>query len=165
MSVRPTDSSGAGLTWRCDLELIFAPAPYFDEGIGDPTTGMPSSPHPLEAQESREHHVAFGRPHDKPVIDPSIRRPRGYRQGGVNGGLRITARIVQAPAMQSVLGAIARPSGATELTDDTLEAALKTLSHTLYHPWVPAGWAATGQRGGSAAESAVSTVYGWPTPR
>src|SRR3954451_5855431 len=49
-------------------------------------------------------------------------------------GLRITARMAQAPAMQAVLGAIARPSGASALNEDTFEQALKTVSHTLYHP-------------------------------
>ncbi len=33
-----------------------------------------------------------------------------------------------------MLGKIARPLGATSLDDETLETALNTLSHTLYHP-------------------------------
>jgi choline dehydrogenase-like flavoprotein len=48
-------------------------------------------------------------------------------------GLRITARIAESPALRDVIGEIARPLGATKLTDETLEA-LATCSHTLYHP-------------------------------
>jgi choline dehydrogenase-like flavoprotein len=49
-------------------------------------------------------------------------------------GLRMCARIAEAPAMKGMLGRIARPRNATELTEDTLELALQTCSQTLYHP-------------------------------
>jgi choline dehydrogenase-like flavoprotein len=49
-------------------------------------------------------------------------------------GLRITARIAESPTMRTILGGIARPAGARELNEETLEQALNTLSHTLYHP-------------------------------
>ncbi len=120
-----------------DLELIFAPAPFFDEGIGDPyhRHAVVMGPILLKPKSRGSITLRSADPHDKPVIDPQYLSDReGIDKAALMEGLRITARIVQAPAMQSVLGAIARPSGATELTDDTLETALKTLSHTLYHP-------------------------------
>ena len=49
-------------------------------------------------------------------------------------GLRITATIARAPALREVLGAIARPAGAFDTDDETLERALRTVSQTLYHP-------------------------------
>jgi choline dehydrogenase-like flavoprotein len=38
------------------------------------------------------------------------------------------------PTLKGVLGAVARPRGATALDESTLQEALNTCSHTLYHP-------------------------------
>jgi choline dehydrogenase len=120
-----------------DLELIFIPAPFFDEGIGDPYGG---------------HAVAFGpvllRPHsrgsitlrsrdpkDKPIIDPQyLTDDAGADRATLMEGLRICAKIAEAPALRGVIGTIARPVGADKLDDATLEEALNTLSQTAYHP-------------------------------
>jgi choline dehydrogenase-like flavoprotein len=120
-----------------DLELLFVPAPFFDEGIGDPYEG---------------HAVVFGpillRPHsrgtitlrsrdpkDKPIIDPHyLSDDAGADRAALMAGLRICARMAAAPALQDVLGTIARPLRAAKLDDHTLEEALNTCSHTLYHP-------------------------------
>ena len=48
--------------------------------------------------------------------------------------MRMCAEIAQSPALADVIGKIARPLNATTLDDETLERALKSLSHTLYHP-------------------------------
>ncbi|CKN86692.1 dehydrogenase FAD flavoprotein GMC oxidoreductase [Mycobacterium tuberculosis] len=52
-------------------------------------------------------------------------------------GLRICARIAQARPLRDLLGSIARPRNSTELDEATLELALATCSHTLYHPMGP----------------------------
>ena len=46
-----------------DLELIFAPAPYFDEGIGDPYSGhaVVMGPILLKPHSTGHHHVALVR--------------------------------------------------------------------------------------------------------
>jgi choline dehydrogenase-like flavoprotein len=44
------------------------------------------------------------------------------------------ATIAKSPALRGVVGKIARPLGATSLDDETLERALNSVSHTLYHP-------------------------------
>ena len=49
-------------------------------------------------------------------------------------GLRICAKIAESPALRGVIGTIAQPLRATKLDDHTLEEALNTCSHTLYHP-------------------------------
>jgi choline dehydrogenase-like flavoprotein len=49
-------------------------------------------------------------------------------------GLRICAEIARSPALTDLIGKVARPRGATGLGDETLERALNSLSHTLYHP-------------------------------
>ena len=63
-----------------DLELIFAPAPFFDEGLGDPTTGhaVVFGPDPARSRKSRgEITLRSADPHDKPVIDPRYLSDRG----------------------------------------------------------------------------------------
>lgn len=49
-------------------------------------------------------------------------------------GLRVTARIAAAPALREIVGRIARPPHAVRLDDETLERAIDTCAHTLYHP-------------------------------
>jgi choline dehydrogenase len=46
----------------------------------------------------------------------------------------MTATIAKSAALKDVIGKIARPLRATSLDDETLERALNTCSHTLYHP-------------------------------
>ncbi len=120
-----------------DLELVFAPAPYFDEGIGEPYPGhaVVMGPILLKPKSSGTITLASADPNVKPVIDPRyLSDGAGEDRAALMEGLRITARIAECPGMRSVIGGIARPTGARELTDETLERALNTLSHTLYHP-------------------------------
>lgn len=118
-----------------DLELIFAPAPFFDEGHGDPYPrhAVATGPILLKPKSRGSITLRSADPFDKPVIDPQYLSDPDDRDV-LLAGLRITARIVQSPAMRAVLGAIARPTGATELSEETLETALTSVSHTLYHP-------------------------------
>jgi choline dehydrogenase len=120
-----------------DLELIFAPAPFFDEGIGEPYPGhaVVMGPILLKPKSSGTISLASADPLVKPLIDPRyLSDDAGEDRAALMEGLRITARIAESPTMKAVLGGIARPAGARELTDETLEQALNTLSHTLYHP-------------------------------
>jgi choline dehydrogenase len=120
-----------------DLELIFAPAPFFDEAVGEPYSGhaVVMGPILLKPKSSGTISLASADPKDKPIIDPRyLSDDAGEDRAALMEGLRITARIGESPTMKAILGGIARPAGATELTDETLERALNTLSHTLYHP-------------------------------
>ncbi|GLE52752.1 GMC family oxidoreductase [Mycobacterium montefiorense] len=119
-----------------DLELIFAPAPYYDEALGEPEShGVVFGPI-LVAPESRgQITLRSADPHAKPVIEPRyLSDPGGVDRAAMMAGLRICARIAQVPALNSLLGPIARPRDCTELNEATLELALETCSHTLYHP-------------------------------
>ena len=58
----------------------------------------------------------------------------GADRAALMAGLRSCARIAGAPALRGVIDTIARPLGADKLDDATLEEALNTLSHTVYHP-------------------------------
>jgi choline dehydrogenase len=119
-----------------DIELIFAPAPFYDEALGEPPGhGVVFGP-VLVAPESRgQITLRSADPLAKPVIEPRyLADPGGVDRAAMMAGLRICARIAEAPAMKGLLGPIARPRDCTELNDDTLELALNTCSHTLYHP-------------------------------
>lgn len=120
-----------------DLELIFAPAPFFDEAIGDPYPGHAVVMGPILLK-PRSHGTITLRsadPADKPVIDPRYLTDRdGADRAALMSGLRICATIAKSTALSTVLGAVARPLDAQELDEETLERALNTVSHTLYHP-------------------------------
>lgn len=119
-----------------DLELIFAPAPFFDEGLGDPEGhAVVTGPILLTPRSRGTITLRSADPSAKPVIDPRyLTDPDGLDRAAMMSGLRITAKIAQAPALRDVLGSIARPSGALDVSEETLEEALNTCSHTLYHP-------------------------------
>ncbi|MGV0745559.1 GMC family oxidoreductase [Mycolicibacterium sp. XJ870] len=126
--------SSPQLEWP-DLELIFAPAPFFDEGIGDPYSGhaVVMGPILLKPNSRGTIRLRSGDPMDKPVIDPRYLTDPGDR-AALMTGLRMCATISQSRALKGVIGKIARPLDARELTEETLDKALNTISHTLYHP-------------------------------
>jgi choline dehydrogenase-like flavoprotein len=71
----------------------------------------------------------------KPIIDPAyLTDEAGADRAALMAGLRMCAAIARSPALADVIGEVARPLGATTLDDETLEKALNSLSHTLYHP-------------------------------
>ncbi len=120
-----------------DLELIFAPAPYFDEGIGDPYTAhaVVMGPILIKPKSAGTITLRSADPKDKPIIDPRyLTDEAGADRAALMAGLRMCATIAQSPALSEVIGKIARPLRATTLDDETLERALNSLSHTLYHP-------------------------------
>jgi choline dehydrogenase len=120
-----------------DLELIFAPAPFFDEGLGDPYEGhaVALGPVLLKPESRGSITLRSADPMAKPIIDPQyLSDDAGADRAALMAGLRMCARIAQSPALRDVLGKIARPLRATTLDDETLERALKSCSHTLYHP-------------------------------
>ncbi len=119
-----------------DLEILYAPAPFFDEGLGDPYGhAVVSGPVLLRPYSRGTISLASPDPAAKPIIDPQyLSDPDGKDRAAMMSGLRITAKIAQAPALKDVLGKVARPLGAHDTREETLEQALATCSHTLYHP-------------------------------
>ncbi len=119
-----------------DLELIFAPAPFYDEALAAPQGhGVVFGPI-LVAPESRgQITLRSADPHDKPVIEPRyLSDPGGVDRAAMMEGLRACARIAEAPPLKGMLGRLARPRDCIELNEETLELALTNCSHTLYHP-------------------------------
>ena len=120
-----------------DLELIFAPAPFFDEGIGDPYEGhaVVMGPILLKPQSRGTVSLRSADARDKPIMDPRyLSDDAGADRAALMAGLRMCATMARSPALKDLLGTIARPLGAEQLDERTLEEALNTLSHTLYHP-------------------------------
>lgn len=120
-----------------DLELIYVPAPFFEEGIGDPydkhavvLAAVLLKPHSTGTITLRS-----ANPTDKPIIDPRyLTDDAGADRRAMMAGLRICAKVAQSPPLRDTIGKIARPLNASALDDETLERALNSLSHTLYHP-------------------------------
>jgi choline dehydrogenase-like flavoprotein len=120
-----------------DIELIFAPAPFYDEGllVEPPGHGVVFGPILVAPKSRGQITLRSADPHDKPVIDPRyLSDPAGVDRAAMMEGLRVCARIAQAPSLKGLLGPIARPRECTELNDTTFELALNNVSHTLYHP-------------------------------
>ncbi|HUO38217.1 MAG TPA: GMC family oxidoreductase N-terminal domain-containing protein, partial [Mycobacterium sp.] len=119
-----------------DLELIFAPAPFFDEGLGNPSGhGVVMGPILLKPHSRGAITLRSADPTAKPIIDPRyLTDPDGLDRTAMMAGLRITAKIAHAPALKEILGKVVRPLGAGDTREENLEDALNTVSHTLYHP-------------------------------
>ncbi|OBI50560.1 glucose-methanol-choline oxidoreductase [Mycobacterium kyorinense] len=120
-----------------DLELIFAPAPFYDEGLlaAPPGHGVVFGPILVRPESRGQILLRSADPHAKPTIEPRyLSDPGGVDRAAMMAGLRICVQIAEAPALKGLLGPIARPRNATELNEATLEDALNTCSHTLYHP-------------------------------
>jgi choline dehydrogenase-like flavoprotein len=120
-----------------DLELIFAPAPFFDEGIGEPYDrhAVVMGPILVKPRSRGSIELRSADPLDKAIIDPQyLSDDAGADRAALISGLRMSATIARSPAMSGVLGKIARPVGATTLDDETFETAINACSQTLYHP-------------------------------
>lgn len=120
-----------------DLELVFMPAPAFDEGIGDPYPGHAVTFGPVLLRPDSRGTVRLRSrdPKHKPVIDPRYLSDVGSRdREALLAGLRICAKLVQTPALRRVLGRIARPLATSTFDDHALERAIDTCAQAIHHP-------------------------------
>ena len=130
--VPPQPARARAARHRADLR----PGAVLRRGAGAPAGhGVVFGPI-LVAPESRgQITLRSADPLAKPVIEPRyLSDPGGVDRAAMMAGLRMCARIAEAPALQGLLGPVARPRNCTELNEATLELALDTCSHTLYHP-------------------------------
>ncbi len=119
-----------------DLELVYAPAPFYYEGLLDPTEHGVILATVLLRPESRGRiALASADPTAKPVIDPRyLSDSDGVDRAAILSGLRTCARIAEAPALKAVLGDLIYPPKAPADLEAAIELALTGYSHTLYHP-------------------------------
>ncbi|MEU4311102.1 GMC family oxidoreductase N-terminal domain-containing protein [Nocardia sp. NPDC024068] len=119
-----------------DLELIFGPAPFFDEGIGvAPGHAVAVGPILLKPQSRGTVTLAAAAPGAKPLVNPNyLSDSEGADRAAVLEGLRIAHRIAGTGPLGSALGRFLQPKRELATLDETLEDALTWHSHTLYHP-------------------------------
>lgn len=119
-----------------DLELVFAPAPFFHEGLADPTEHAVV----LAAVLLRPHSrgtitLASKDPLAKPLIDPKYLSDDRDR-AALMAGLKACSELADTAAMREVLRGLCYPPdapGAPE-SEETRAKTLNGYSHTLYHP-------------------------------
>jgi choline dehydrogenase len=119
-----------------DLELLFTPAPFPDAGAGEPSGhAVTLGSILLKPQSTGRIVLRSADPKAKPLIDPRyLSDGDGIDRAAIMEGLRICVKIADAPALSGVLGRIARPLGATDTSEATLESALNNESLSIFHP-------------------------------
>lgn len=119
-----------------DLELVFAPAPFFHEGLRDPEEHAVILATVLLRPFSRGRiTLASADPAAKPVIDPRyLTDSDGADRAAMLAGLRRCAEIAETPAMKAVLRAPVYPPQAPVDLEGRIALALEGYAHTLYHP-------------------------------
>ncbi|MFI5719122.1 GMC family oxidoreductase [Nocardia sp. NPDC051750] len=121
-----------------DLELVYAPAPFYNEGLIDPTAhGVILATVLLRPHSRGTITLASKDPLAKAVIDPKyLSDPDGADRAAVMAGLRYCAEIAGTEAMKDVLGPLCYPPDVPGdgLSEQTRASALDGYSHTLYHP-------------------------------
>ncbi len=153
-----------------DLEMIFAPAPFFDEGLGDPYDRHAVVMGPILVKPRSRGSITLrsADPPDKPIIDPQyLSDDAGADRAALMSGLRMSARIAQSPALRGVIGddrapARTRPSSTTR----RWRRRSRRCRRRSTTPSPPAGWATTTPAWWTrSCGCAASTGFGWPTRR
>src|SRR6202012_5259643 len=119
-----------------DLELFFGPGPFFDEGLGEPP-GHAFIFGPILVKPHSRGRIALrsADPTAKPIINPRyLSDSDGIDRAAMMEGLRMCAKIADAPPLKALLGSMLRPLGATEISEETLESALNDEARTFYDP-------------------------------
>ncbi|RMI32584.1 GMC family oxidoreductase [Nocardia stercoris] len=119
-----------------DLELVFGPAPFYEEGIGTFTGHGIALGTVLVKPESRGTvTLRSADPAAAPLVDPRyLSDPGGVDRAAMLAGLRLVHKILHTEPLGSKLGPLLQPKRAQAELDDLLEEALTWYSHTLYHP-------------------------------
>jgi choline dehydrogenase len=118
-----------------DLELIFAPVLFEEEGTVPPSEdGVTLATVVLQPRSVGEVRLSSSDPLAPPEIDPQyLTDPEGYDAAILLEGVRLARRILAAaPLARHVAGELLPGADATD--DDALHAHLRARSQTLYHP-------------------------------
>lgn len=120
-----------------DLEVIFGPAPFFDEGlVGQDSHAAVIGSVLLKPSSRGEITLRSADPQAKPIVQPRyLTDPDGADRAAMIEGLRICVAISETPSLKGRLGTILRPRVAPGISAaDLLTEALEQNAHTLYHP-------------------------------
>ncbi len=118
-----------------DLELIFAPVLFEDEGLGRPTEhGVMLATILLRPRSRGTVALASPDPLTPPLIDPRyLSDPEGVDAGTLLHGLRLARRVAgQQPLARHLSGE--REPGSEAKDDEALLAHVRNRGQTLYHP-------------------------------
>ena len=117
-----------------DLELLFLPVLFVDEGLKLPTEhGVTLAAVLLQPDSSGVVHLRSPDPSVPPVVDPwYLSDPEERDAERLRAGIRWCRRILAQPSLAKELGELYRPAGLDG--EELVEAALRDLSQTLYHP-------------------------------
>lgn len=116
-----------------DLELIFAPVLFENEGTTPPSRhGISIATVLLQPNSSGSIRLASADPRSKPIIDPNYLGDARDR-AVVLQGLRTTLRILEAPALAGAVAERLAPVS-SKPSDDELIAHTRLFGQTLYHP-------------------------------
>lgn len=136
-----------------DLELVYAPAPFYHEGLIDPTAhGVILATVLLRPHSRGTITLASKDPLAKAVIDPKyLSDEAGADRAALMTGLRYCAEIAATEALREVLGPLSYPPDAPGEpgSEATRARALNGYAHTLYHP---AGTCRMGSDAGSVVD-------------
>ncbi|HUF00826.1 MAG TPA: GMC family oxidoreductase N-terminal domain-containing protein [Gaiellaceae bacterium] len=118
-----------------DLELLFAPVLFEEEGLKQPTEhGFTLAVVVLQPRSRGTVRIRSADPADVPAIDPRyLTDPGGRDTATLLHGLRLARRVVAEHPLAGFVAAERLP-GASAQTDEQLLDHVRSLSQTLYHP-------------------------------
>jgi choline dehydrogenase len=118
-----------------DLELLFLPVLFEEEGLKTPTEdGCTIAVVLLDPRSSGTVRLRSADPADRPAIDPRyLSDPEGADAHMLVKGLRLARRVVAREPLAEYVAEELLP-GEQAQSDDDLLAHLRTYSQTLYHP-------------------------------
>ena len=121
-----------------DIEIIFAPVPFVDEGLVPPTGhGITVGAILLQPESTGRITLTSANPLDKPKIDPGyLTDPEGKDRASILAGLGICQDLLETPALSTVTGShyFAPENGDDVSREERAALSLAHHSHTLYHP-------------------------------
>ncbi|MFI8974594.1 GMC family oxidoreductase [Nocardia asteroides] len=119
-----------------DIELIYAPAPFYHEGLVEATEhGVVLGAILLRPRSRGRIGLASADPTAKPVIDPRyLSDPDGADRAALEAGLKVCAELAAQPALKGALGQLIYPPEAPEDLAGAMALTIEQFSHTLYHP-------------------------------
>jgi choline dehydrogenase len=116
-----------------DLELIFAPVLFVDEGLTPPPAhGLTIGTIALQPRSSGSVKLRSSDPFDPPLIDPGYLSDEDDVRVLLHG-VRLARRLLETSALKPLVREEMLP-GAGAQTDEELTAVLRAKAHTLYHP-------------------------------
>jgi choline dehydrogenase len=118
-----------------DLELIFLPVLFEDEGLKQPTEdGLTLGVVLLQPRSVGTVSLRSADPRDAPAIDPRyLTDPSGQDEQTLLHGLRLARRVLRQEPLAQFVAEELLP-GESARSDDDLRAHLRARSQTLYHP-------------------------------